>query len=58
MLVGTKDLILTGYADSDFQTNKKARKSTSRSLFTLNGGVVVWRSIKQTCIADSTYNGS
>ncbi|TYK03728.1 gag/pol protein [Cucumis melo var. makuwa] len=37
-----------------FQTNKDARKSTSGSLFTLNGGAVVWRSAKQTCIADST----
>ncbi|TYK06494.1 gag/pol protein [Cucumis melo var. makuwa] len=29
-------------------------KSTSESVFTLNGGTVVWRSIKQSCIADST----
>ncbi|TYK18692.1 gag/pol protein [Cucumis melo var. makuwa] len=31
-----------------------SRKSTSRSVFTLNEGSVVWRSIKQGCIADST----
>ncbi|TYK23426.1 gag/pol protein [Cucumis melo var. makuwa] len=31
-----------------------ARKSTSGSVFTLSGGAVVWRSIKQSCIADST----
>ncbi|KAA0048103.1 gag/pol protein [Cucumis melo var. makuwa] len=31
-----------------------ARKSISGSVFTLNGGAVVWRSIKQSCIADST----
>ncbi|KAA0048791.1 gag/pol protein [Cucumis melo var. makuwa] len=30
------------------------RKSTSRSVFTLNGGAIVWRSVKNTCIADST----
>ncbi|TYK09668.1 gag/pol protein [Cucumis melo var. makuwa] len=42
------------YTDSDFQTDKDARKSTSGSVFTLNGGAVVWRSIKQSCIADST----
>ncbi|KAA0052300.1 gag/pol protein [Cucumis melo var. makuwa] len=48
------DLILTGYIDSDFQSDKDARKSTSGSVFTLNGGAVVWRSIKQSCIADST----
>ncbi|KAA0054700.1 gag/pol protein [Cucumis melo var. makuwa] len=31
-----------------------SRKSTSGLVFILNGGVVVWRSIKQGCIADST----
>ncbi|KAA0065359.1 gag/pol protein [Cucumis melo var. makuwa] len=51
---GSKDLILTGDTDSDFQTDKDARKSTSGSVFTLNAGAVVWRSIKESCIADST----
>ncbi|KAA0033227.1 gag/pol protein [Cucumis melo var. makuwa] len=41
LVYGTKDLILTGYTDSDFQTNKDARKSTSGSVFTLNGEAVV-----------------
>ncbi|TYK26645.1 gag/pol protein [Cucumis melo var. makuwa] len=54
LIYGTKDLILTGYTDSDFQTDKDARKSTSGLIFTPNGGAVVWRSVKQTCIADST----
>ncbi|KAA0065993.1 retrovirus-related pol polyprotein from transposon tnt 1-94 [Cucumis melo var. makuwa] len=54
LVYGSKDLILTGHSDSDFQTDKDARKSTSRSVFTLNGGAVVWRSIKQSCIVDST----
>ncbi|KAA0067886.1 gag/pol protein [Cucumis melo var. makuwa] len=54
LVYGSKDLILTGYTDSDFQTDKDARKSTSRSVFTLNGRAVVWRSIKQSFIADST----
>ncbi|TYK19425.1 gag/pol protein [Cucumis melo var. makuwa] len=54
LVYGAKDLILTGYTDFDFQTDKDSRKSTSRSVFTLNGGAVVWRSIKQGCIADST----
>ncbi|TYK29714.1 gag/pol protein [Cucumis melo var. makuwa] len=54
LVYGTKDLILTRYTNFDFQTNKDARKSTSGSVFTLNGGAVVWRSVKQTCIADST----
>ncbi|KAA0035875.1 retrovirus-related pol polyprotein from transposon tnt 1-94 [Cucumis melo var. makuwa] len=54
LVYGAKDLILTGYTDSDFQTDKDSRKSTSRSMFTLNGEAVVWRSIKQGCIADSS----
>ena len=42
------------YIDSDFHSNKDSRKSTSGSIFTLGGGAVVWRSIKQSSIADST----
>ncbi|KAA0066193.1 gag/pol protein [Cucumis melo var. makuwa] len=42
------------YTDSDFQTDKDSRKSILGSVFTLNEGAVVWRSIKQGCIADST----
>ncbi|KAA0052220.1 gag/pol protein [Cucumis melo var. makuwa] len=46
LVYGSKDLILTGYTGSDFQTNKDTRKSTSGSVFTLNGRAVVWRSVK------------
>ena len=45
---------MLGYTDSDFQADRDSRKSTSGSVFTLNGGSVVWRSVKQSCIADST----
>ena len=48
------DLKMTGYTDSDFQSDRDSRRSTSGSVFILNGGSVVWRSIKQSCIADST----
>ena len=41
-------MIPVGYTDSD------SRKSISGSVFTLGGGAVIWRSIKQSCIADST----
>ncbi|TYK03131.1 gag/pol protein [Cucumis melo var. makuwa] len=51
LVYGSKDLILTGYTDSDFQTNKDAKKSTSGSVFTLNGEAVVCRNIKQSCAA-------
>ena len=48
------DLKMIGYTDSDFQEDRDSRRSTSGSVFTLNGGSVVWRSIKQSCITDST----
>ena len=48
------DLNPIGYTDSDFQSDKDSRKSTSGSIFTLGGGAVVWRSIKQSSIGDST----
>ena len=47
------DLTPIGYTDTDFQTCKDSRRSTSGSVFVLGGGAIVWRSIKQTCIADS-----
>ena len=49
-----RDLNPIGYTDSDFQLDKDSRKSTSGSIFTLGGRAVVWRSIKQSSIADST----
>ena len=48
------DLNPIGYTDYDFQSDKDSRKSTSGSIFTLGGGAVVWRSIKQSSIVDST----
>ena len=43
-----------GYTDSDFQSDIESIKSTSRYMFTLGGGAVSWRSVKQSSIADST----
>ena len=48
------DLNPIGYTDSDFQSDKDSRKLTYGSIFTLGGGAVVWRSIKQSSIVDST----
>ena len=48
------DLNPIGYTDSNFMSDKDSRKSTSRSVFTLGGGAMVWRSVKQSSIADST----
>ena len=49
-----EDLIPIGYTDSDFQSDLDFRKSTSGCVFTLGGGAITWRSVKQSCIADST----
>ena len=49
-----EDLTPIGYIDSDFQFDKDSRKSTSHLVFTLGGGAIFWRSVKQSCIADST----
>ena len=49
-----KDLIPIGYTNSNFQSNLDFRKSTSGCVFTLGGGAKSWRSVKQSCIADST----
>ena len=50
----SEDLTAIGYTDSDFQSDRDSRKSTSGYVFTVGGGAISWRSIKQSCIADST----
>ena len=47
------NLFPVGYTDSDFQTDKDKRKSTSGYVFTMGGAAVIWRSVKQKCIVDS-----
>jgi hypothetical protein len=55
MLVFQSDSLLPhGYTDSDFMSDRDSRKSTSGYVFTLGGGAISWRSVKQSCIADST----
>ena len=49
-----RELIPIGYIDSDFQSDRDSQKSTSGAFFTLGGGAIIWRSVKQTCVADST----
>ena len=48
------ELAPIGYTDYDFQSYAYLRKSTSGYVFTLSGVAVSWRSIKKSCIADST----
>lgn len=47
-------LNLVGYTNSDFQTDVDDRKSTSGMVFTLGGWAMIWRSVKQSPISDST----
>ena len=54
LVYSSRDLISIRYTNSDFQLDKDSHKSTSRSIFTFGDGAIVWRSIKQSCIADST----
>ena len=46
LMYGGDELILVGYTDSDFMSDKDSRKLTFEHLFTLGGGVVSWKSIK------------
>ncbi|KAA0043599.1 gag/pol protein [Cucumis melo var. makuwa] len=57
MLCTRPDICFSVGIFSRYQSNpghKDARKSTSGSVFTLNGGAVEWRSVNQSCVADST----
>ena len=50
-----ESLVPIGYTlDSDFQSDRESRKSTSGYVFTLGGEAISWRSVKQSSIADST----
>ena len=48
------ELAPIGYTNFDFQLDANLRKSTSGYVFTMGGATVSWRSINQSCIADST----
>ncbi|CAN6485003.1 unnamed protein product [Victoria cruziana] len=48
------DLEILGYSDSDFAGCQDSRRSTSGYVFTLAGGAISWKSIKQTLVATST----
>ena len=54
LVYGGEELKLQGYTDSSFQSNPDDSRSTSRFLFTLNGGAVSWNSSKQPTTSDST----
>ena len=51
---GEEELVVMGYIDASFQTDKDDSKSQSGYVFTINGGAVSWKSSKQETVADST----
>ena len=54
LIYGDSDLIVSGYMDAIFQIDRYDSKSQSGYLFTLNGGIVSWKSSKHDTTADST----
>ncbi|KAK4402405.1 Retrovirus-related Pol polyprotein from transposon TNT 1-94 [Sesamum angolense] len=46
--------VLEGFCDANWVTDNDEVSSTSGYVFTLGGGAISWKSIKQTCIARST----
>ena len=51
---GGNSLKVEGYMDSSFQSDVDDSKSNSGYVYTLNGGVVCWKSSKQDTTTDST----
>ena len=45
---------IVGYSDADWAGFKDTRRSMSGYIFTLAGGAISWRSLKQTIVASST----
>ena len=48
------ELVPKGYTDSNFQSYKDSHRSISGFAFTFGGVVVSWKSVKQSCITNST----
>ena len=51
---GEEELVVNGYTDASFQTDTDDSQSQSGYVFTINGGVVSWKSSKQETVSDST----
>ena len=54
MFGGEPELVVKGYTEASFQTDKDDSRSQSGFVFCLNGGAVSWKSSKQETVADST----
>ena len=51
---GEEELVVKGYADASFQTDRDDCRSQSGFVYVMNGGTVSWMSSKQDTVADST----
>ncbi|XP_074313781.1 secreted RxLR effector protein 161-like [Silene latifolia] len=51
---GDEELVVSGYTDASFRTDRDDSQSQSGYIFLLNGGAVSWKSSKQDTVADST----
>ncbi|KAL1200820.1 Retrovirus-related Pol polyprotein from transposon TNT 1-94 [Cardamine amara subsp. amara] len=51
---GSDELVVSGFTDASFQTDKDDFRSQSGYVFCLNGGAISWKSSKQSTVADST----
>ncbi|PKI53381.1 hypothetical protein CRG98_026221 [Punica granatum] len=51
---GEEELVVRGYTDASFQSDKDNSRSQLGYVFCLNGGAVSWKSSKQETVADST----
>ena len=54
LIYGDEDLIVNGYSDASFQSDRDDSKSQSGYVFTLNGEAVSWKSSKEETTTDST----
>ena len=54
MYGGEEELVINGYSDAAFQTDRDDSRSQSGFVFCLNGDAVSWKSSKQETVADST----
>ncbi|KAL1223092.1 Retrovirus-related Pol polyprotein from transposon TNT 1-94 [Cardamine amara subsp. amara] len=51
---GSDELVVSGFTDASFQTDKDDFRSQSGYVFCLNGSAISWKSSKQSTVADST----
>jgi hypothetical protein len=49
---GEEHLIVTGYCDASFKTDRDDLKSQTEYMYMFNGGAVYWMSFKQDSTAD------